>query len=92
MRTREEFLALTGRRDFASRPLDPALQKKLDRILEIKAKRDTLNRARSIAERMVALLKQAQDRRRLASVGGGGEDYLLAEAILLRGELYSLEV
>ena len=33
MRTREEFLALTGRRDFASRPLDPALQKKLDRIL-----------------------------------------------------------
>ena len=72
--------------------LAPELARKLDNILLVKAKRDTLNRARSTAERIVATLERAQDRRRIASVGGGGENYLLGEAIRLRAELYSLEV
>ena len=72
--------------------LAPELARKLDKIMLVKARRDTLNRARSTAERIVATLERAALRRRIASVGGGGEDYLLGEAIRLRAELYSLEV
>jgi hypothetical protein len=90
MRTREEFLALTGRRDFAPRSLDPAFEAKLARILAVKEKRDTLNRARLIAERVVTALERQRDRQRL--LGGGGESYLLGEALMLRAELYSLDL
>jgi hypothetical protein len=65
------------------RPLSAETQRKVDRAYAVKAQRDTLDRAR---------LEQEQEHRRNASVGDGGENYLLGEALRLRGELYSLEI
>jgi hypothetical protein len=74
------------------RPHSAETQRKIDRAYAVKAQRDTLGRARQAVERIVARLEQEQEHRRQASVGDGGESYLLGEAIRLRGELYSLEL
>jgi hypothetical protein len=81
-----------SRTAYRPRPLSPDVQAKIAKALAIHAKRDTLGRARLSVERIVARLEQDQEHRRIKSVGDGGENYLLGEAIRLRAELYILEV
>ena len=89
-RTREEFNALTGRRDFVPRPLDPAVEAKLARIMAVQKKRDTLDRIRLSAWRIQKELEHKLELARRS--GGADEGPLLTEIKQLRADLATLEV
>ena len=72
------------------RPLAPATQAKVDRILKIAARREGLRRVQDAAARIQAELEQRLEQARRS--GGADEGHLLREVRLLRVELDPLEI
>ena len=89
-RSRAEFLALTGRREFAPRPLTADQRDKVARAVAIKAKRDGLRRVQDAAARIQFDLEQRLEQARRS--GGADEGWLLREVRLLRCDLDDLEI
>jgi hypothetical protein len=89
-RSRAEFLALTGRREFAPRPLTDDQRDKIARAVALKTRRGALIRIRLCVARVEAELSRRLDHERRAGCGGG-PDYLAAEMKAIRRDLAELE-
>lgn len=89
-RSRAEFLALTGRRDFAPRPLTAEQRDKIARAIAIKTRRDALVRIRLTIAGVEAELQRRLDHARRAGPGAA-PDFLAGEMRAIRRDLAALE-
>ena len=91
-RSRAEFNALVGRRDFAPRPLSADQRVKIDKAIARKAQHDALRDARSAAAHIEIELQRRLDQERRLGGGADPGGYLLTEVKRLRGALDELEL